>query len=170
MEYDWHFFFIRKSWLSPYVCIHFIITLGLKSKCVCSLQKKWVTDKKLPFQRERKKIVSTFFFLFFSTLPSSVLITPDDLVFIAGWYNRCEATARCNICLILTPSSSSVFTSFHNRVHPRAVFVTFSVFTPSLTIPSCELFILCWAYLSNPPLAAKILNESLEWWRCLVKR
>ena len=63
-----------------------------------------------------------------------MLITPDDLVFIAGWYNRCEATARCNICLILPPSSSSsVFTSFHNRVHPKAVFVWFSVWPYSLS-------------------------------------
>ena len=107
MEYDWQLFLSEKSWLSPYVCIHFIITLGLKSKCVCSLQKKWVTDKKLPFQRERKKY--QHFFLFFSTLPSTVLITRDGLVFIAGWYNRCETTARCNICLILPPSS--VFTT-----------------------------------------------------------
>ena len=76
---------------------------------------------------DKKLAILTLFvgIFFFLTLPSGVLITPDDLVFIAGWHNRCEATARCNICLILPPeSSSAVFTSFHNWVHLSCLYLS----------------------------------------------
>ena len=91
-----------------------------------------------------------------------MFITFLQCVHNCRWFNVhwqaqqvCGAASRCNICLIQTPSSASVFTSFHNWLHPRALsifFVQFSHQCSSWPIPpSCELVTLCSTYPSNPP-------------------